>query len=501
MPEHGSKRLLKPFVPTITEESNQQPMKNDMSTSSSPPVMMMMMATMMRKNGTTNEQRAAPQRVDETLPRHHHQVHPMFQEEYDKIDAEDPVIKCARYGFKYNSTTNSNNSTMTMTPNKKNKRRIFFGALVADDNYEVVRAHATEAHGLYHLVSLTECNSTFAGTAREMRFAPGTEGFDLVHSGIFGPSTSVHVNVYLGDAMGSTHMNREFIQRDTIIDAWVKGGMTVDDIGLVADMDEMFSRDFLVAAQICDIPAFEPGNNCHMPKVMANAMHYESTPECTQTTRWYHPDMVSGQCISGIGNPVSRIVPERTNGTQGMRLRGHGQTSIHDYIEAHRVLGRYPLHTATDFRMAITASIHAWWIDHPRPGPDDAYVTAFHLHNFFDDLTVLRHKYKTYGHAHPYAGNLTFNLASLFPEWDLVTRCVKGLPNEVKVDKASGLDRHLQGFTELKGNKPIFFMNETYRRERHKLVSAMIMEEEEIHGDFYKKDVAKATAGNQTSLL
>lgn len=478
MASPGNTTLVMPSAPAITEEN---PPINDMLTS--PP--MIMMATL---RGGTREKTL--ETVPQTVPRRYHQVPPIFQAEYDKIDIEDPAIKCARYGYKYNSTNT------TMAPRK---RRIFFGALVADDNYEVVRAHATEAHGLYHLVSLTECNSTFAATPRVLRFAPGTEGYDLVHSGIFGPSTSVHVNVYLGDAGGTSFMEREYIQRDTIIDAWVKGGMTIDDIGLVADMDEMFSRDFLVAAQICDIPVFEPGSNCHMPKLMANAMHYESTPECTQTTRWYHPDMVTGQCIVGVGNPAGRIVPERSNGTQGARLRGYGQTGTEDYLEAHKVLGRYPLHTATDFRMAITASEHAWWGDHPKPGPDDAYVTAFHLHNFFTDLKVLRHKYKTYGHAHPYAGNLDFTMASLFPEWDLVIRCVKGLPNEVKVDKAGGLDRHLQGFTELKGNKPIFFLNETYRRERHKLVNAMIIEEEKIHGEFYKKNVTE-TAVNQTSL-
>lgn len=408
-----------------------------------------------------------------------YQVDPLFQAEYDRIGNEDPAIKCSRYGYGYNSTAT------TIAPRK---RRIFFGALVADDNYDVVRAHATEAYGLYHLVSITECNSTFAATPRKLRFAPGTEGYDLLHSSIFGPSTPVHVNVFLGDAGGARLMDREYIQRDTIVDAWVKGGMTVEDIGLVADMDEVFSRDFLLAAQICDIPAFEPGNNCKTPKVVASAVHYESSPDCTQKYGWHHPDMVIGDCVMGVGDPTGRIVPVRDNRNRvnGARVRGHGK-SRDDYTEHHKALDRYPLHTATDFRMADTGVQQVIWLNHPKPGRGDAYFTGFHLHNFFEDLQVLRNKYKTYGHANPKADKAEFTMSNISPEWDMVIRCVKSLPNEANVD---GLQRQLLSFVDLNGNKPIFFLNETYRKERHELVKAMIAEEEKVYGEFYK-DVNK----------
>jgi hypothetical protein len=403
------------------------------------------------------------------------QVDPFFQAEYDRIGNEDPAIKCARYGYGYNSTNT------TIAPRK---RRIFFGAVVADDNYDVVRAHATEAYGLYHMVSITECNSTFAMTPRELRFAPGTEGYDLLHSGIFGSSTSVHLNVYLGDAGGAYLMDRENIQRDTIIDAWVKGGMTVDDVGLVADMDEVFSRDFLLAAQICDVPEFEPGNNCRYPKLVALATHYESSPDCIQTNQWHHPDMVIGNCVMGVGDPTNRILPLRDNRNHvdGKRERGHGAI-FDDYTEHHKALNRFPLHTATDFRMASTGAHQVQWLDHPKPGPGDVYVSAYHLHNFFGDLKVFRNKYKTYGHKHPKADKLEISMSNVSPEWDMVIRCVKGLPNEANVN---GLKRHLPTFVELNGNKPIFFLNETYRKERHELVKAMIAEEEMMYGEFYK---------------
>ena len=414
-----------------------------------------------------------------------YQVDPLFQAEYDRIDNEDLNIKCERYGFTYNST-----NTTTIAPNK---RRIFFGALVADDNYDVVRAHAIETYGLYHLVSLTESNGTFAATPRELRFAPGTEGFHLLQTGIFGPATAVYVTLLLDDAFGETLMNREFIQRDTVIDAWIKGGMRADDIGIVADVDETFSRDFLLAAQMCDIPVFEPGNDCRICKIVGDTMRYESSPECFSTKHWFHPDMMMGECIMGIGDPTGRILPPRdtNNPTQGARvMEGYGKQGrgLDHFRPEHQTLKRYPLHTATDFRN-IPSGDFAKWLAHPNPqtaaGGQVSYVTAYHLHNFFTNIKEIRHKYQTYGHASSEAGSI--DLSTQYPEFDLIIRCVKDLPNDVKTDKSrAGMDRIMGTFAELNGNKPIFFLNETYRKERHELVKAMIQDEEKIFGEFYK---------------
>jgi hypothetical protein len=195
--------------------------------------------------------------------------------------------------------------------------------------------------------------------------------------------------------------------------------------------------------------------------------------------------MVMGECVVGVGDPTGRIVPPRSNGRiHGTRLNsGYGRFSENDYLEAHKLLGRYPLHTATDFRSVSTGAQLAQWLDHPKPGPDDVYVGAFHFHNFFTDLNSLRHKYRTYGHANPSA---VAEVTKFLPEWDMIIRCAKGLPNEVKADKVNGLDRYTQSFLELKGNKPIFFLNETYRKEQHEMVKVMISEEEKLYGEYYK---------------
>ena len=434
-------------------------------------------------NGRMEAQRMQVPTDSVTLPQYPmkpsstYKVDPLFQTEYDRIENVDPTIRCERYGFTYNSTNT------TIAPKR---RRIFFGALIADESFEVIRAHATEAYGLYDLISVTESNGTFAATSRNLRFAHGTEGHDLLLSGVFGPLTKVHVHLFLDDAGGALRMDREHIQRDTIIDGWIRGGMTVEDIGLVGDMDETFSRDFLLAAQTCDIPIFEPGNNCKMTKLVADCIHYETSPECmTQSTHWFHPDMMMGECIMGIGDPTGRILPPRDNRDRIHGTRndiGFGRFTPEDFLPEHKSLGRYPLHTATDFR-SVSSGMQPHWVNHPIPGgPGDAYFTGFHFHNFFEDVQVLRHKYKTYGHENPDAEK-DADLTKVAPEFDMIIRCVKGIPNEEKI---MGENRFTTSFAETNGSKPIFFLNETFVRKRHEDVKAMVAEEERKYGQFYK---------------
>jgi hypothetical protein len=79
----------------------------------------------------------------------------LFQAEYDRIDSEDRAIRCQRYGF---------------APLKNGHRRLFFGSMIADDSFQVIRAHAAEAYDVYHVVALVESNMTHMNTPRPMRF-------------------------------------------------------------------------------------------------------------------------------------------------------------------------------------------------------------------------------------------------------------------------------------------------------------------------------------------
>ena len=82
--------------------------------------------------------------------------------------------------------------------------------------------------------------------------------------------------------------------------------MKPDDVAIIADADETFTRDFIRALQVCDIPQFEPGQNCQAPKLIASTLVLESSPECvtmgdrviTKKRRWHHPgEFVLGQAL------------------------------------------------------------------------------------------------------------------------------------------------------------------------------------------------------------
>jgi hypothetical protein len=168
----------------------------------------------------------------------------LFQAEYDRIDSENRTVRCERYGF-------------APLAHGSKRRRLFFGSMIADDSFEVIRAHAAEVFGVYHVVALVESNTTHANTPREMRFVNETNpGMRLLQSGIFGPSMRVVVRSFLENAHGQIQMERERIQQEDILKEWKQAGMTPEDIGIMSDLDEVFIRDFLRAAQECDIPQF-----------------------------------------------------------------------------------------------------------------------------------------------------------------------------------------------------------------------------------------------------
>ena len=78
-------------------------------------------------------------------------------------------------------------------------------------------------------------------------------------------------------------LGREHHQRDLIVERWKKMGMQADDIGLIADVDETPSRDFLRAVQVCDVPHFNqsgPKRPCAIPKITTLAMVFEGGPDC-----------------------------------------------------------------------------------------------------------------------------------------------------------------------------------------------------------------------------
>ena len=105
-------------------------------------------------------------------------------------------------------------------------------------------------------------------------------------------------------------------------------------------------------------------------------------------------------------------------------------------------------------------------------------MSAFHFHNFFDDVQTLRNKYLTYGHAE--LDEVNVPLSSMANDVDIVVHCVHGMPNN---SSSSMLSWFRGGFKDVLGPKPIFFQsNETYQFLRHAAVHRMVLGDEKLHG-------------------
>ena len=200
------------------------------------------------------------------------------------INVEEEKKRCASYNFGFP------NATIPLR-----RRRLFYGALIAADSTEVIKATSMEQYNIFHTVSLIESNKTHNLTPKKWRFF-GSEDASKRLSWLYqlyGPKTKVSMDYYVpslekGDETDSMYL--DFYQREGHSYRWKFNGMRPDDVAIIGDLDETYSRDFLRALQICDVPQFRPGQNCKSPKVIASTVIFESSPECAwKGRRWYHP--------------------------------------------------------------------------------------------------------------------------------------------------------------------------------------------------------------------
>ena len=379
----------------------------------------------------------------------------------EAIDVDRERERCARYNFELLNETHPR------------RRRLFMGALIGDDSMEVLRAVSTEAYGVYHTVSYVEGFQAHDLSPRTMNYLPGGAASDLnTLLQLFGPTTRVSVDYYnttmtkLVGQFDSLFM--DFVGREGNTLRWALNGMRDDDVGIIGDADEVFTRDFLRAMQVCDVPEFRPGQNCLEPQVKASTLVFESSPEClTRDRRWFHPDAVLGECVDNVGD-ASRHPPTRRDyvGRHGLELEGYGAggsdfrpnyTLYHE--EGLGPRGAYPLWHGTDIRMKWIGSTYA---------RADGAATAYHFHNFFDGADQIHVKYATYGHAKG-------GLAMAMPIWALQPDI------ELGVDCANGRgDRWLRFNGTGSGALPIYYTNDDARDERHARWRGIVREEEEF---------------------
>lgn len=204
-----------------------------------------------------------------------------FLNVHNTIDSKSPEERCAAFGVPPHT--------------EPSPRRIFFGSMLADENMDVLKINAVEVYGIYEVVVFVESNTTHMATPRTMRFRNTPEADRLQYSEMFGNQTRVIVDYWLEDIPKLLYMDREVEQRNTIVKLWKEAGMTERDIGLMADLDEIVSRDFLRALQVCDFPKMrvqESQPSCQMPKLPFSTIQFESTPLCIKKSYWFHPDAI-----------------------------------------------------------------------------------------------------------------------------------------------------------------------------------------------------------------
>ena len=387
-----------------------------------------------------------------------------FENMQRQIDEDDNVARCRRYKGYYKAT-------------RPRKRKIFYGGLIANEPWELFEIVSTETYGLFEGMVFVESNRTQNYTPRPFQRLNHTETFRTLF-GVDKVQVVAHVNenLYTHHRGEDNHLAREHKQRAEIVKVWKEMGMTGTDIGLLVDMDETFSRDFLRACQVCDgIAALDyKSHYCEHSKVkLVSVTHtFETSPECiTKDRHGFHPDMILGACIEGIGDTTKHAIaprePESFLRTTGLGLPNCDWSQEVNY--AHN--NSYPLWDITDYRR--TCGGYMLHLKESANTSQSKYAeyTAFHLHNFFNDLNATRFKMKTYGHATAEAE--TVPLYSLSNDLQMMYNCALNIPDapNQKWKRVEG------GFRKVKPFLPIYFYDEDYRQRRHALVQKMVEED------------------------
>jgi len=256
---------------------------------------------------------------------------------YDDYDREtDARERCERYGYEYNATRSIS------------ERRIFWGSPIADDSWHILSIAAMEYFDLFDTIAFVESNITQISFPRQLRFPPNSSRRDVLSSpSLWGTNTRVHVDYFFISSEQATYpeLAREMFHRDKIMERWKLNGMGPDDIGFLSDVDEIASRDFLLALKTCDVPQFRKGQDCWGAKILLSTLVFEGTPMCIQGgRRWYHPDFVIGECVNLIGNETEHPPVERSDYPYGAIMRLPG---TYEKLKDQRP---GPLWDATDFR-------------------------------------------------------------------------------------------------------------------------------------------------------
>lgn len=403
-----------------------------------------------------------------------HEKIEFFRELQQQIDGRDPAQRCKEYGFQYN-------------PNKRINRRIFYGALIADETWELLDITSTESYGIFSGIVFVESNRTQNLTPRPFRHTHDTQPLKTMFH------APVLMMQYVQESQEHLELEYEHSQRQQILLGWKQLGMLPNDVGMIADSDEMFTRDFLRAVQSCDQIKMLMYNNTDVTddgtvdgdgdassfsghfcqhqyvKLIGTTQVFESSPECVTDERsWFHPDMILGHCIEGIGDHVP--APRQQN-LPLFRASGYG-ADCDDYEYEKNVTNPkdFISWNAGDFRRGCGGDVVSRIYE---KGVRSKY-TAFHFHNFFVSFNQTRFKHQTYGH--PDKDAQTKSVDQMHEDIALMYRCVKNIPDS----SSDHYNRVVGGFDATLDFRPIYFHDDEYRRRRHAHVQQMIEIDEQM---------------------
>ena len=175
------------------------------------------------------------------------------------IDPVTEEARCKRYNLNYSG--------------RKKRRRVFYGSNIADDSWHILSTHALEFYGIFHTVVFSESNRTHHHYPRALRFEEEeSESLRLLQNNIYGPKTKVHVEQYTNEKLDFIDLDWEAQQAKLITQRWKENGMSNDDIGYLSDVDEIYTRDYIRAMQICDVKEFDAHENCRDARISGHAL-------------------------------------------------------------------------------------------------------------------------------------------------------------------------------------------------------------------------------------
>jgi Glycosyltransferase family 17 len=404
-----------------------------------------------------------------------------FQARRDVMDGGAHSERCARHGFVYK--------------NRTAPRRIFYGAMIANEPWELFEVAGAEAYGLFSGAVFVEGNRTQNFTPRNasrLEHGPHLARIFGVASGQVQVRLYANENRTAFDGDYDSFLSREHAQRQEALAGWKDLGMRPDDLGYLGDSDEIFTRDFYLALQHCDgIRHLDyDSGRCKYSEtgLKSTTLNFEGSPDCPTHDRWgYRPDIFLGHCIEGIGDEALHPkAPRPYEGSmdraEGFGRPGSGSRAGEDNITD----GRYPLLNAADMRRIGGAVM----VQRRQPG--FSVYTAYHFHNFFAGADAIRHKYRTYGHSRD--TDFRYKLSDLDADLDLMVRCVHN--NNTNPNRPGYYEFVEGGLLKMLPPYPVYFLDDDYRRARHELVTSMVLADEREWRQHNSAGIAETAAAD-----